>query len=723
MDLGKSLLKPNKKNSDLMEVDNSSSKSKEKGSKEKGSNLMEVGKSSSKSNKKVSDLMEVDNSSSNPNKKVSDLMDVSKDDDKLKSYYVISSKAPSHTQDAYIAPIDPRLNTLQNQAGRFNANIEDVCNRNYRNEANTMPAQDLHKIQPPIPSDHFFAKRDYFTGFTIFQPRSKRLKDLIHAIRIDMNHTFAANTSAMYGFTLNYSNINEYFKGIIAVMPTLKYANQSIGAFGYVAPEPSYLVPESRWGICPLPVGSQANIRKIEGSVYGLKDFLPLFSKSDIKSVTRVLTAKIEHCREIQMEHITNQLESLKKDSNLKSKETFIKETKDIIAQWKKDADSIDARVVADEIMKDENVGELRQVMCRLTLNRIHPLLDKQDKINSKNFAALATAVENIDNTTTSNTKITKSYIDLKDGKEKTEYKEIKDVEINITAPSLGPNTEALTSAASVFDELRLIGSDSILAEAISSAHGRRQSKYKHHLQPGNSNIGFKPHKPVEKEIKYEDILDKSELFAAIEAIKKMNKTELFPKTPRLKEDFFPKIAAELQKGFVYKELDNGDKLKVVGISNDEAMILAEEEAAANLLSVFDSKYGYMSNAAAAAAHAAESSVPMDKSVSNVQIDRDPVFEIHERGALEESSLSPKHISSKNKLRVRDKPPPKPYMPTYDRKKLSDADPLKVQIDRSEKFRKEQRAEQIAKKREKKSKSRSPDNMDGGKRKTRKNRC
>ena len=114
------------------------------------------------------------------NEKGSNLMDVSKDadkDDNLKSYYVISSKAPSHTQEAYIAPIDPRLNTLQNQAGRLNANIEDVCNRNYRNEANTMPAQDLHKIQPPIPSDHFFAERDYFTGFTIFQSLSKGLKE------------------------------------------------------------------------------------------------------------------------------------------------------------------------------------------------------------------------------------------------------------------------------------------------------------------------------------------------------------------------------------------------------------------------------------------------------------------------------------------------------------------------------------------------------------------
>ena len=43
-------------------------------------------------------------------------------------------------------------------------------------------------------------------------------------------------------------------------------------------------------------------------------------------------------------------------------------------------------------------------------------------------------------------------------------------------------------------------------------------------------------------------------------------------------KDFFPKLATELQKGFVYKELDNGDKLKVVKISNDEAMILAEDE-------------------------------------------------------------------------------------------------------------------------------------------------
>lgn len=540
-------------------------------------------KSSSKSNKNDSNLMEVGKE------------DVSDDDGKLKSYYVISSKAPSHTQDAYIAPIDPRLNTLQNQASRFNANIEDVCNRNYRNEANTMPAQDLHKIQPPIPSDHFFAERDYFTGFTIFQPLSKHLIDLIHATRIDMNHTFAANTSAMYGFTLNYSNINEYFEGTIAVMPTLKYANQSFSDYGYVVPEPSYLVPESRWGICPLPVRSEAKIRKIEGSVYGLKDFLPLFSKTEINSVKRVLTTKIEHCRKLQMDHITEQLEKLKENKKLRTneKEKYIKETQYIIAQWKKDANEYSVSRVADEIMKDENVGKLRQVMCRLTLNRIHPLLDKQDKINSRNFAALATAVEDIDNTTTSNTKITKSYIDLKDGKEKTKDEEIKAVEINITAPSLGPNTEALTSAASVYDDLRLIGSDSNLAEAILSAHGQRPSKHKYHLKPGAHNIVHKAHKPVEIEIDYKDIKDKSELFAAVEDIKRRNKIGLFPTSERLRKEFFPKLATELQKGFVYKELDNGDKLKVVEISKEEAMRLAEEEAAAIPLSVFDTGYGY----------------------------------------------------------------------------------------------------------------------------------
>lgn len=704
---------------------------------------MNLGKSSSKSKEKGSNLMEVgtSSSSSGSNKNVSNLMDVSKDDgkvvDNLKSYYTISSKAPSHTQDAYIAPIDHRFNTLQNQAGRFNANVEDVCNRNYRNEANTLSAQDLHKIQPPIPTDHFFAERDYFTGFTIFQTLSKRLRDLIHATRIDMNHTFAANTSAMYGFTLNYSNINEYFEGIIAVMSTLKYANQSIGAFGYVAPEPSYLVPESRWGICPLPVGSEAKIRKIEGSVYGLKDFLPLFSKSDIKSVTRVLTAKIEHCRKIQMEHITDQLKSLKdqlkslkenktlthKDKNyIKETEDIIKETEDIIAQWTVDANNIAASKVADEIMKDENVGKLRKVICRLTLNRIHPLLDKQDKINSKNFEALATAVENIDNTTTSNTQIKNFYIDLKNGKEEETNEPIKDVEINITAPSLGPNTEALTSAASVFDELRLLGPNTPLTDAILAVSTGRDFKYAHQLRPGDPKISYKPHKPVEieidyKDIKDKDIKDKSKLFDAIEDIKKRNKLQFFPKSPRFRPEYFPKIAEELQKGFVYKELDNGDKLKVVGISENEAISLAKEQAATILLSDFDSKYSYTSNAAAAAAaaHAAESSVPMDESVSNVQI--------IDRGDLEESPPSSKRISSKNKLRFRGKPPPRPYMPTYDRKKLSDADPLKVQIDRSEKFRKEQRAEQIAKKREKKSKSRSPDNMDGGKRKTRKNRC
>lgn len=683
---------------------------------------MDLGKSPSKSPPKPK-------SSSKSNKNDSNLMEVGKEDGKLKSYYVISSKAPSHTQDAYIAPIDPRLNTLQNQAGRFNANIEDVCNRNYRNEANTMPAQDLHKIQPPIPSDHFFAKRDYFTGFTIFQSLSKHLIDLIHAARIDMNHTFAANTSAMYGFTLNYSNINEYFEGTIAVMPTLKYANQSFSDYGYVVPEPSYLVPESRWGICPLPVGSEAKIRKIEGSVYGLKDFLPLFPKTEINSVKRVLTTKIEHCRKLQMDHITEQLEKLKENKipRTKDKEKYIKETEYIIAQWKKDANEYSVSRVADEIMKDENVGKLRQVMCRLTLNRIHPLLDKQDKINSRNFAALATAVENIDNTTTSNTKITKSYIDLKDGKEKTKDEEIKAVEINITAPSLGPNTEALTSAALVYDDLRLIGSDSILAEAILSAHGERPSKHKHHLTPWHHNIVHKPHKPVEIEIDYKDIKDKSELFAAVEDIKRRNKIGLFPTSERLRKDFFPKLATELQKGFVYKELDNGDKLKVVKISNDEAMILAEDEAAAIPLSALDPTHGYVNwsdlhqaerrssssmdqGSSPPDANYAASSVPMDQGSSPSD----------DEAVLMSNSKYPtgrRHI-------VLNKPYPKLYNQSARAKMMSDDYYLNRMMSKKpsrEKKRAQLRAERHAKKRTENRTSGSLPNK-GGKCKTRKNR-
>jgi hypothetical protein len=127
-----------------------------------------------------------------------------------------------------------------------------------------------------------------------------------------------------------------------------------------------------------------------------------------------------------------------------------------------------------------------------------------------------------------------------------------------------------------------------------------------------------------------------------------------------------------------------------------------------------------------------EGSSPPDAVVladSQFPVGRLSVFETHERraranarGDLEESPPSSKHISSENKLRFRDKPPPQPYMPAYDRKKLLDADPLLGQMALSKKLRKENRAEQIAKKRERKSKSRSPDNTAGGKRKTRKNR-
>ncbi len=119
----------------------------------------------------------------------------------------------------------------------------------------------------------------------------------------------------------------------------------------------------------------------------------------------------------------------------------------------------------------------------------------------------------------------------------------------------------------------------------------------------------------------------------------------------------------------------------------------------------------------------------MDEGSSQFPVGRLPVFEISERRAranargdlsesLTPSPPSSKPISSKNKLRFLDKPPKQPYMPAYYRKKLKDADPLLGQMALSEKFRKEKRE----KNREKKSKSRSPDSMGGGKRKTRKNR-
>jgi hypothetical protein len=133
-----------------------------------------------------------------------------------------------------------------------------------------------------------------------------------------------------------------------------------------------------------------------------------------------------------------------------------------------------------------------------------------------------------------------------------------------------------------------------------------------------------------------------------------------------------------------------------------------------------------------------EGSSPPDAVVladSQFPVGRVPVFETHDRRAranargdlaesLTPSPPSSKLISSKNKLRSRDNPPPQPYMPAYDRNNLLiAADPAyQKRIASSKKLRKENRAEQIAKKREKKSKSRSPDTMDGGKRKTRKNR-
>lgn len=131
-----------------------------------------------------------------------------------------------------------------------------------------------------------------------------------------------------------------------------------------------------------------------------------------------------------------------------------------------------------------------------------------------------------------------------------------------------------------------------------------------------------------------------------------------------------------------------------------------------------------------------EGSSPPDAVVladSQFPVGRLSVFETHERRAranargdlaesLTPSPPSSKPISSKNKLRFRNKPPTQSYMPTYDRKKLLDADPILGQMALSKKLREKNRAEQIAKKREKKSKSRSPDNTAGGKRKTRKNR-
>ena len=661
----------------------------------------------------------------------------SEEEDKLKAY-VVMSKTPSciGSNSAYCMEISNSSKTLSSQAERFGVQMEDIFNVNYRSETSAMAAETWFKSQPHIPEPSFFAHRDFFTGLTIPESLTKQLQTLCHALQIQYNHTLPYNTAAMYGVSLNTHNINRYFEGVIGVMPTFKYGNISFGDFDFVILKPRFFIPPNNWKICSIPLGPRTKMKedRKDSNLYRLSDFLPLFSNHDATTMKRGLLEKIDRARELQITKISEQIEELKRDNKKNKNNARIKEISDIIKLWEADIGRFSKSAVANEILEDENVGKLRKIMCELTLDRIEPLL-VEDEINIKRFNVLKESVKKMGNDTASNTKITIPYVDSGTKTEKTEQVEIKDVDIEITQPS------SLKSMAIVCNEVLLVGPNSRFNEAISAVYGNRPSQYPHHLYPGDSHIGkpLKPHKPVLIEIDYKNIDENHLLDALVDKIE----GESISTKERLRESFFLKL---LEHGFVYKVEENGNKLEVHNIPRASAIALGDIALASRSLSGLDPthSYGHMAERGRASSVAErnresfmdEGSSPPDAVVladSQFPVGRLPVFETHERRAranargdlaesLTPSPPSSKHISSKNKLRFRDKPPPQPYMPAYDRKKLLDADPLLGQMALSKKLRKENRAEQIAKKREKKSKSRSPDNTAGGKRKTRKNR-
>ena len=500
--------------------------------------------------------------------------------DKLKAYVVMEQK-PDRIGSDRASCMEISSKTLPSQAGRFGAKMQEIFNVNFRSETSAKAAEAWYRDQPHIKKGSFFEHRDFFTGLTIPIHLSPKLQSLCHALQIQYNHTLPYNTAAMYGLSLNTHNIDSYFKVVIGVMPTFKYGNISFGDFDFVILKPRFFIPPNHWNICSIPLGPRTKMKedRKDSNLYRLSDFLPLFSNRDATTMKRGLLEKIERARELQMGKIQEQLAQLSSDNKKNKNDACIKEISGIIALWKADIDQFDADKIATEILQDENVGELRKIMCELTLDRIEPLL--VDNPNNKSrFSALKSVAE-MDNNTTSNTKIEITYVDS-DGKTKKEQVEIKDVDIEITQPS------SLTSLAIVCNEVSLVGPNSRFYEAISAVYGDRPSQFSHHFYPGGPHSGkpLKPHKPVLIEIDYKDIDENHLLDALVNEIE--GKT--ISAKERLRESFFLKL---LENGFVYKVEDNGDKLKVQEIPRASAIALGNMALASRSLSVFDTGYGY----------------------------------------------------------------------------------------------------------------------------------